>query len=93
MDRRNFLGRIAISAGGGIAASVLPASLLQAGETSARVTAACVATPLHPDRCGDWELDDICNAYPGYAYDVSRGPGACSAAMAGVADIDRMWVT
>lgn len=92
MDRRSFMGRIAITAGGGVAASVLPASLLQAGESSARVmTAACVATPRHPDSCGDWTLDDMCNAYPGYAYDVSPAtPQPLQAA--DVADIDRMWV-
>lgn len=91
MDRRNFMGRIAISAGGGIAASVLPSFLLQAGEASARVATACVATPLYPDGCGDWKLDDICNAYPGYAYDVRRG-SAAPAAMTDAADVDRMWV-
>lgn len=92
MDRRNFMGRIAISAGGGIAASVLPVSLLQAGESSARVAAASKVTPQLADRCGDWKLDDICNACPGYSYDARPGSGACFEAMAGVADVDRMWV-
>lgn len=92
MGRRNFMGRLAAGASGGLAASVLPMSLLQAGEASAHATAACAATPPHADRCGDWKLDDICNAYPGYAYDVTRVSGACSEATAGVADVDRMWV-
>ena len=92
MGRRNFMGRIAISAGGGIAASVLPVSLLQAGETSSQVTTPCATPPLYPDGCGDWKLDDICNACPGYAYDVRRGSGAHAALAAAVADVDRMWV-
>lgn len=91
MDRRSFMGRIAFTAGGGIAAAVLPASLLQAGEASTRVTAACVATPRYPDSCGDWALDDMCNAYPGYTYDVRRA-SAHPLRVPDVADVDRMWV-
>jgi hypothetical protein len=92
MDRRSFIGRIAISAGGGLATSVLPASLLHAGEAASDVISACVATPPCLDSCGDWTLDDMCSAYPGYSYDV-RGAGVSEPPLlAGVADVDRMWV-
>lgn len=92
MDRRSFMGRIVLSAGGGIAATALPASLLQAGEYMSGVAAACVATPRQPDSCGDWKLDDMCTAYPGYAYDVRRAPGLQDPRLTGVAAIDLLWV-
>jgi hypothetical protein len=88
LDRRTFIGRIAVTAGGGVAASLLPVSLLQAGEV-----AACLVTPAcPPDQCGDWALDDICNAYPGYAYDFQRIAAPRAPLMAAVADVDRMWM-
>jgi hypothetical protein len=87
MDRRTFMGSIAVTAGGGVAASLLPVSLLQAGEITPGV-----ATPRYPDPCGDWTLDDMCSAYPGYSFDF-RGPEARQVAeIRGFAAIDRMWV-
>jgi hypothetical protein len=56
-DRRRFLGRIALSVGGIAVATALPVSLLQASP-------ACLAY----DPCGDWTLDDMCSAYPPYAF-------------------------
>jgi hypothetical protein len=56
-DRRRFLGQVALSVGGIAVASALPVSLLQAGP-------ACMAH----DPCGDWTLDDMCGAYPPYAF-------------------------
>jgi hypothetical protein len=88
MDRRTFMGRVAVTASGGVAVSLLPVSLLQAGEV-----AAGIAMPAGPDRCGDWTLDDICNAYPGYAYDYRRTAAPRVPLAAAVADVDRMWVT
>lgn len=87
LDRRSFLGRIAISAAGASAASVLPVSLLQAREVCA-----AVAPRGYPDPCGDWMLDDICNAYPPYASDIRRSPVLHAMPTAALADADRMWV-
>ena len=58
LDRRAFLGRVAVSVGGVAIASTLPVSLLEASP------AACTAF----DPCGDWTLDDMCGAYPPYAF-------------------------
>lgn len=87
LDRRSFMGRIALSAGGAAAASVLPVSLLQAREVCA-----AVAAPGHPDSCGDWTLDDICTAYPPYASDIRRSSVPHAEPTAEVAEADRMWV-
>jgi hypothetical protein len=57
-ERRSFLGKVVVSVGGIAAGSLLPASLLQASP-------ACIAAT---DLCGDWTLDDICTAYPPYAF-------------------------
>ncbi|MEO6078553.1 MAG: hypothetical protein ABIQ86_02080 [Steroidobacteraceae bacterium] len=55
MDRRSFLGSVSFVAGGAALSSWLPISLVQAAP-------ACVT-----DACGDWQLDDICIAYPPYS--------------------------
>jgi hypothetical protein len=34
----------------------------------------------------------MCNAYPGYTYDVRGAAAARQAATIGVADVDLMWV-
>jgi hypothetical protein len=57
LDRRAFLGRMVVSVGGVAIASALPVSLLEASP-------ACLAS----DPCGDWQLDDMCGAYPPYAF-------------------------
>jgi hypothetical protein len=87
MDRRTFMGRIVVSASGAGVACLLPASLLQAGEACALVGASS-----WPDPCGDWTLDDICNAYPPYAFDIRRSVTTQAPLQALVADIDRLWV-
>jgi hypothetical protein len=56
-DRRSFLNGFALSVGGVAVATALPVSLLQASP-------ACLAH----DPCGDWTLDDMCAAYPPYAF-------------------------
>lgn len=84
--RRGFLIRIAATAGGATAASLLPVSLLQAGEVCA-----AVATPGYADPCGDWTLDDMCSAYPPYAFDIRRGAARNAAPAAPIAPVDAMW--
>jgi len=57
LDRRAFLNRIAVSVGGMVVAAAVPVSLLQASPV-------CSAH----DPCGDWTIDDMCGAYPPYAF-------------------------
>jgi hypothetical protein len=57
LDRRAFLNRVAVSVGGVAIAAALPVSLLQASPV-------CAAR----DPCGDWTVDDMCGAYPPYAF-------------------------
>jgi len=61
-ERRAFLGKAVFLLGGTAVASALPTSLLAASP-------ACMAT----DPCGDWQLDDMCSAYPPYAYRHDAG--------------------
>src|SRR5688572_11935757 len=86
-DRRQFLVRIAITAGGSAVASLLPASLLQAHGVCAVVEPG----PVH-EPCGDWTVDDMCNAYPGYAYDFRHVSTPAASLMANVADADCQWM-
>ena len=55
--RRAFLSQVMLSVGGIAVASALPVSMLQASPV-------CIARDL----CGDWQLDDMCSAYPPYAF-------------------------
>jgi hypothetical protein len=60
MDRRQFLGQVTITLSGAALGGLLPVSQLRAA-----TPAAClVDASAWPDPCGDWRLDDICNAYP-----------------------------
>lgn len=92
LDRRSFLGRIAVSAGGATAASMLPVSMLPVSLLQAREVGAAVAAPGYPESSGDWTLDDICNAYPPYASIITRSPVPHAGPTAEVAAADRMWV-
>jgi hypothetical protein len=87
MDRRAFMVNFGITAGGAAVTGLLPVSLLQAGE-------ACRAATLqsYPDPCGDWTLDDICNAYPPYAFDIRRSVNCHAPLTARVAAADQAWV-
>jgi hypothetical protein len=87
LDRRAFIGSIACSAGSAAAAVMLPVSVLEAGEV-------CVAvgTPHYPDPCADWTLDDMCTAYPPYAFDIRRGTLRRASISAQVAAADEAWV-
>lgn len=87
MDRRNFLGSIVVTAGGAAVTALVPVSLLEAREACA-----AVAVGGHADPCGDWTLDDMCNAYPPYAFDIRRAVAPHVPATAPVADADRQWV-
>lgn len=80
MDRRRFLGSVSFVAGGAALGSWLPVSLLQAAP------AACVV-----DSCGDWQLDDICIAYPPYSMHMKSG--VCQATVTPEFDpIDSHWI-
>lgn len=62
VDRRGFLGALTLTVGGIAASGLLSPSLLQVD------TPGLACSP--PDACGDWQLDDICNSYPPYAFHV-----------------------
>jgi hypothetical protein len=82
-DRRSFLAQAAFCVAGVAGGSVLPASLLQA-------SSACIAV----DACGDWQLDDICNAYPPYAFRRDAEHPRSAAAPHGLVDpLDALFVT
>ncbi|MEY4763190.1 MAG: hypothetical protein RLZZ200_3047 [Pseudomonadota bacterium] len=66
MDRRYFLGGVTLTVSGLAAGAGLSPSLLAAAEASWVCTA--------KDPCGDWQLDDICNSYPPYAFRVDAAP-------------------
>ena len=87
LDRRAFLGRVTVTAGGIAVAALAPASLLQASE--ARRFPACVAH----DPCGDWQLDDMCQAYPPYSYRIATAVPQAGSIAAHVDPIDRAWVS
>jgi hypothetical protein len=79
LDRRRFLGSVSLAAGGLALGSLLPASLLEAAP------AACFV-----DACGDWQLDDICIAYPPYSLHMQCG--AQATVSAAVDPVDSHWV-
>lgn len=66
-SRRRFLGQITLTTGGLAVWGLAPASLLEASGVR------LVCTTAFHDPCGDWTLDDMCNAYPPYAF---RTPAA-----------------
>jgi hypothetical protein len=64
-DRRRFLGGISVSVAGVAVGALVPVSLLEAAPACI-VPGATAAGYLDP--CGDWQLDDVCLAYPPYAF-------------------------
>jgi hypothetical protein len=80
LDRRQFLGGVSLTLGGSALGSWLPVSLLEAAPV------AC-----HADACGDWQLDDICIAYPPYSMQMSS-PTPQAAANVVVDPVDSHWV-
>lgn len=87
LDRRAFLGRITVTAGGIAVAALAPVSLLQASEASR--FPACV----RHDPCGDWQLDDMCAAYPPYSFHAAPVVPQSEYLMAHVEPIDSAWVS
>ncbi len=87
MHRRQFLGRVTITVSGAALGAMLPVSLLQARPATCLVNAAA-----YPDACGDWQLDDVCLAYPPYALPMQPGVPANAAISAAVEAIDSHWV-
>jgi hypothetical protein len=83
-DRRVFLGQVTLSVGGAVVAALLPMSLLQAKT----VGPAC---GFH-DPCGDWTVDDMCAAYPPYAFRIDADLPRHARMTARVEPIDQMWV-
>ena len=83
-QRRAFLGGVSLSVGGVAMATLLPSSLLQAAPAGLRCRA--------HDPCGDWQLDDICNSYPPYAFRVDTGIPLHVRVSTGYDAADRHWV-
>jgi hypothetical protein len=45
-----------------------------------------------PESRGDWQLDDVCGAYPGYTYDMRRVAPLDAGLLSQVPDSDQLWV-
>jgi hypothetical protein len=91
MDRRRFLGQMALSVGGvalsGVSlAGIAPASLLEAAP------ACLVNASAYADPCGDWTVDDMCGAYPPYAFDTGPATAHTMPGADTVAGADRYWI-
>lgn len=86
LPRRQFLGQVTLSFAGVALGSLAPVSLLQAAPAACLVDASA-----WPDACGDWQLDDMCNAYPPYAEPV-RPAAVGVTPPAAHAAIDAHWV-
>ncbi|MEY2853217.1 MAG: hypothetical protein RL030_349 [Pseudomonadota bacterium] len=85
-ERRRFLGSMSLSLAGIAAGDLVPVSLLQAAPQ--RVASA--AGPA--DACGDWQLDDICLAYPPYAYRSGALPAHTQPAAVDLHGADWHWI-
>ena len=89
-DRRRFLGQLTLTVGGvamsGVSlAGIAPASLLEVAPAACLVDASA-----HADPCGDWTVDDMCGAYPPYAFDTGASrPHTVPVHGAGA---DRYWI-
>jgi hypothetical protein len=80
LDRRQFLGRVSLTLGGTALGAWVPASLLEAAPAT-----------CYTDACGDWQLDDICIAYPPYSLHMNS-PAPPAAARALADPVDSHWV-
>jgi hypothetical protein len=87
IERRRFLGGISLSFAGVAAGSMVPVSLLKAAPQCAVL--AIGAT----DPCGDWQLDDICLAYPPYAFRTGAMPAHTRPAALDACGADWHWVS
>jgi hypothetical protein len=81
LHRRQFLGSMTLTVGGAGLGNWLPASLLEAAPAACSV-----------DACGDWQLDDICIAYPPYSLHMKAAVPAPSGSAAVFDPIDSHWV-
>jgi hypothetical protein len=85
-DRRRFLGQVTLSLGGVALGGLVPVSLLEAAPAACLVDAS-----IYPDPCGDWQLDDMCGAYPPYAFNT--GPARAHTLPSDFeAGADRHWI-
>jgi hypothetical protein len=83
LERRRFLGQVALTVGG---VAVSGVSLLEAAPAACLVNSAA-----YPDACGDWHVDDMCGAYPPYAFNTGASqPHTVPLHDAGA---DHHWVT
>ena len=87
LDRRRFLGTVTVTVGGAALGTLLPVSLLQAAPAACLVDAS-----RYPDPCGDWQLDDICNAYPPYSLHPAPAVPGVMRMSAVVESVDSHWV-
>jgi hypothetical protein len=85
--RRRFLGGMSLSLAGVAAGGLMPVSLLQAAP-QCPVLAAGIADP-----CGDWQLDDMCLAYPPYSFRSGPMPAHTQPAAHAVHGADWHWVS
>lgn len=82
LQRRRFLGQMALTVGG---LAVSGVSLLEAAPAACLVNSAA-----YPDACGDWHVDDMCSAYPPYAFNT--GASQPHTVPMPDASADRYWV-
>jgi hypothetical protein len=86
-ERRRFLGQMTLTAGGLVLAGFAPVSLLQAAPVACLVDAS-----MYPDPCGDWNVDDMCSAYPPYAFNTGPSTPHTVGYVDTVAGADHHWV-
>jgi hypothetical protein len=87
LRRRRFLGTVTITVSGAAMGALLPASLLQSAPAACPVDAS-----RYPDACGDWQLDDICNAYPPPSLHLHPAVPGVMRMNAAVESVDAHWV-
>ena len=85
VDRRGFLIRVVMGAGGVVVSGMAPVSLLEAATN-------CPVSPLAVDPCGDWQLDDMCAAYPPYAFRTGAAVPHTSPRQVDAAGADWHWI-
>lgn len=76
-----------MSIGGVALAGMAPMSLLEAAPAACLVNAA-----EYQDPCGDWTVDDMCGAYPPYAFNTGATRAHTVPFVDSVADADRHWI-
>jgi hypothetical protein len=87
LDRRAFLGATTLSVGGVLVTGLMPMSLWAAAPAACYVDAS-----MHADACGDWQLDDICMAYPPYSLAMGTAPQVAIAPAEPLTDADHHWL-